>query len=207
MDALFLRRLGGIEGSFRTLRISRHAASIGKLLEIVRAIPIAAPLPDVARHVVEAVAVCGKRFHRSDSSKSIFAGVLHRKLSLVGICHELPAGLELIAPCIELAAQPAARGVLPLGFRRQPLARPFCISESVGVGDVYDGIVFPALDVALWTFRVPPVRAFDITPPLEVIIQRNRSRRGAEDHRSCDKILRRRVGKSSLVGARSAMVT
>ena len=48
---------GGVEGFFRTLRISRDAAGFGQLLKIIGPIPVAAPLPDVAGHVVEAVGI------------------------------------------------------------------------------------------------------------------------------------------------------
>ena len=128
-------------------------------MKIIGAIPIAAPLPDVAGHVIEAVAIWRKRFHGRNTGKSIFAFVLNRELSLIGVCHELPAGFELIAPGIELSAQASPRGKLPLGLRRQPLARPFCVGDRVGVSDLDNRIVFLALYVALRTFRMSPVRA------------------------------------------------
>ena len=95
MDALFLGWLGGIEGFFRTLRVSRaNAAGTGKFLIIVWPIPIAAPLPDVARHVVEAVAIRWKRFHGRDTGKFIFASILNRELALVGFAMNSPPGLN-----------------------------------------------------------------------------------------------------------------
>ena len=90
VDALFLRRLGGIERAFRAWRVSRDAALLGKFLKIIRAIPIATPLPDVAGHVIEAVAIWRKRFHGRDTGKSVFACVLDRELSLIAVCRELP---------------------------------------------------------------------------------------------------------------------
>ena len=48
-------RLSGIERILRALRIACYAPLGGKSLIIVGPIPVTAPLPDVAGHVVEAV--------------------------------------------------------------------------------------------------------------------------------------------------------
>src|SRR5271166_1710309 len=134
LNALFLCRLRGIEWHFGALRVSRDVAVLGKLFEIIGAIPVAAPLPDVASHVVEAVAIRGKRFHWRDTREAILAGILDREYSLVGVRHEFAARLELITPRIELPAQASARSKLPLGFRRQSLARPLRVGRGIGVG-------------------------------------------------------------------------
>src|SRR5271166_6182693 len=105
LNALFLCRLGWIEWHFRALRVARDVADLGKLFEIIGAIPVAAPLPDVAGHVVEAVAISREGAHWRNAGETILAGILDRELSLVGVRHELPARLEFIAPRIELAAQ------------------------------------------------------------------------------------------------------
>ena len=165
----------GSKGIFRALRISRDAAGVGKFLKVIWAIPIAAPLPDITSHVVEAVGIGGKRFHRRNTCKSILAGIFDRKLSLVGVCHELSAWFEFIAPHIELAAQASPSCEFPLGFRRQSLACPFRVGYRVGVGDLHNRIVFPALNVALWTVGVPPVRALLVAPPSVMVGQRHRA--------------------------------
>ncbi len=90
VDALFLRRLRGIKGALRALRVSRDAALLRKSLKVI-GIPIAAPLPDVPGHVIEVVAIWGKRFHGRNTGKSILACLLNRKLSLIGVCHKFPA--------------------------------------------------------------------------------------------------------------------
>src|SRR5262245_31452679 len=61
-------------------------------------VPIAAPLPDVAGHVVQAVAICRKGANRGSTCKSIFAGVADRERSLPRICHVPPAGPKVITP-------------------------------------------------------------------------------------------------------------
>ena len=57
MNAFLFVRLSGIEWCVRSLRIVRDAAFIRYCLVVTRAIPIAAPFPNVAGHVVKAVAI------------------------------------------------------------------------------------------------------------------------------------------------------
>ena len=52
MHALLLVRLSGIERRIGSLRIARDTAFIRERLVIIGTIPIAAPFPDIARHVV-----------------------------------------------------------------------------------------------------------------------------------------------------------
>ena len=42
-------------------------------------IPVAAPLPDVAGHVVQAVAICREGAHRRSAHKAVFATVSNRE--------------------------------------------------------------------------------------------------------------------------------
>src|SRR5271165_5136044 len=119
LNALFLCRLRGIEWHFRALRVSRDVAGLGKLFEIIGAIPVAAPLPDVASHVVEAVAIRRESAHGRNAGEAILAGIFDWEYSLVGVRHELSARLEFIPPREVLAAQPPTRSKLPLGFGRQ----------------------------------------------------------------------------------------
>src|SRR5271166_6034043 len=79
LNTLFLCRLGWIECHFRALRVSRDVAGLSKLFEIIGAIPVAAPLPDVAGHVVEAVAICRESAHRRNAREAVLAGVLGRE--------------------------------------------------------------------------------------------------------------------------------
>ncbi len=125
----------------------------------------------------------------------MLAGILDRKLSLVGVRHEFPARLELIAPRIELAAQASARSKLPLGFRRQSLARPLRVGRGISVGHLDHGVILVALDATLRAGEMPPIRTAHVAPPLVGIMQRNGSRGGGENHRSSDEILRRRGGE------------
>src|SRR5438874_13722277 len=82
MHPLFLIRLGRIKWRIRTLGIVRNAAFVRESLVVVRTIPIAAPFPDIAGHVVRTVAIRRKRFHRRDAGVSIFNRVFHWKFSM-----------------------------------------------------------------------------------------------------------------------------
>ena len=57
MNAFLFVRLSGIEWCVRSLRIVRDAAFIRYCLVVIRAIPVAAPFPNVPGHVVKAVAI------------------------------------------------------------------------------------------------------------------------------------------------------
>src|SRR5262249_30684877 len=69
------------------------------------------------------------------------------------------------APTEFLLVEPASSGALPLGLRRQPLARPFAIGDRVVPGDVDDGVVHPLVDRTAGSLRVPPVRPVPPHPP------------------------------------------
>src|SRR5437773_10222639 len=118
MNFLLLVRLGWIEWCVRSLGIAHYAASLGELRVVIRTIPVAAPLPDVAGHVVKAVTIRWKFRDRCDAGVAIFARVFHREFSLPGIGHPFPAGAKFVAPCIRFAGQSPARGKFKLGFGR-----------------------------------------------------------------------------------------
>src|SRR5215831_14735236 len=123
-NALLFARFGGVPGRIGPLWIVRRPALRRQLLVVIRAVPVAGPLPDVARHVVESVRVGGKLRHRSDARESIRALVLERKMALVGVGHPLSLRMKVVSPGVEVPGEAAARGELPLGFRGQALAHP-----------------------------------------------------------------------------------
>src|SRR5262249_43549040 len=52
LASLMFVGLGRVEGCLGTARVVRHATGLGQLLIVIRAIPVAAPSPNIARHVV-----------------------------------------------------------------------------------------------------------------------------------------------------------
>src|SRR5262249_61508192 len=104
-------------------RIDDHPLA-GALAVQVDLIPVAAPLPDVASHVVQAVAVGRKRLHRRRALVAVPGGILPRELALPAVALRLRLGERLVAPGVGLALQPATGGELPPRLGRQAPARP-----------------------------------------------------------------------------------
>src|SRR5260370_21737901 len=110
MNALFLVGLGRIEWRVRSFGIDCQATRFAELRIIVGPVPIAAPFPNVAGHVVKTVAIGGKFRDRRDPGKTIFASVFHWEFALPGVGHPFSSGTKFVAPSVGLSRQPATRG-------------------------------------------------------------------------------------------------
>src|ERR1700732_1688122 len=93
-------RLAGVVAAILApaARIFRNAARLRRVGFMLGGPPIGGPLPDIADHVVDAVAVGRKRHHRRGPAEAVFATVLVWKISLPGIGTMLSAGREFAAP-------------------------------------------------------------------------------------------------------------
>jgi len=103
------------------VRDDRRDASHGSEPRVVvRAIPIARTLPDVASHVIEPIAVRWILRDGSDADVAVITlvRVLHRESYLVGVSHPLAVGTDLIAPDKRLSGQPSTCAEFPLRLRR-----------------------------------------------------------------------------------------
>src|SRR5260370_41738329 len=107
--------------SGRSFRVSRNTACIRELLVVVRAIPIARPLPYISSHVVKSIAVGREAARSCDPDILIIAGVLVRKLPLERIRHPLSLRTKLISPYKRFAGEAAPRREFPLCLCRQSL--------------------------------------------------------------------------------------
>src|SRR5262249_32754175 len=74
----------GIETLLGTKRIDNHSLTISLLIQ-VDLIPVTTPLPDVAGHVVESIAVGRKRLHGRSTLITVPSGVLPRELTLPAV--------------------------------------------------------------------------------------------------------------------------
>src|SRR5262249_4516914 len=97
-------------------------------------VPVAAPLPDVAGHVVQAVAVGRERLHRRGALVAVPGRVLPRELALPAVALRLLLREGLVAPGVGLAFQTAPGGELPFRLGRQSLPGPLRISNGVVPG-------------------------------------------------------------------------
>src|SRR5499433_3984675 len=132
---------------------------------VTRSIPVARPLPDIADHVVEAVAVRLEAADRRGPYVAVLVGVVDGEDALPGIRDRLAVGIERARPVV-LAVATAARGEFPLRLGREFTPAPAHISERILVGDVYDRMIVLARDRAAGTGRLTPIGAGDILPPL-----------------------------------------
>src|SRR5215813_5302464 len=194
-DARFLR----IETTVRPFWVF-HDALRRELLEIIGPVPIRAPLPDVAGHVIKPEVIRRKRGDRRRSAVTIFDGVLRREASLIDVRHPFTAGLQFVAPGIKFSVQPSARGEFEFGFGRQPLAGPLRISVGVLPRDVNDGMIFAALDRTARAFGIFPVRPWHVSPPGVWIVERYVMRRRRKHCAARNQIFGGRAGKIFWVG-------
>jgi hypothetical protein len=163
-------------------------------------VPVGGPLPDVADHVDQAVAVGRVAADRCGPDVPVLGGVVHREITLPGVGHPAAGRGELVAPGELGPVQPAAGGELPLGLGRHRLAGPGRVRLDIGPGDVHDRVVRLALDRAAGAVRVPPVGARHIRPPLVRVGQRHRVIRAAEHRRGRRQQLRPGPRVASRVG-------
>src|SRR5258705_1264612 len=97
-------------------RVFRNGAGFWHVGFMLLRVPVGGPFPDIADHVVNAIAVGRERRDRGRPLITIVVQVLFWKFALPGIGLVLAAGREFIAPGIFGAVKPAARAEFPFGF-------------------------------------------------------------------------------------------
>src|SRR5271165_1522410 len=103
-------------------------------------------------------------------------------MTLVRVRHPLSFRPELISPNEWFARESAARGKFPFRLSWQTLMCPFRISFGIFVSYLDDRIIFFSFHRTIRAGGVSPVCAFDVAPPLKVIIQGNRMIGRSENH-------------------------
>src|SRR5258706_4415155 len=118
-------------------RVFGNAARFRHIGLVLLRIPVGRPFPDVADHVVEAVAVGRERGYGRSALEAVFIKVLTREFTLPGVRHVLAARRELVAPRKLGALDPATGGEFPLRLGGEFLSGPFRISLRVTERYVY----------------------------------------------------------------------
>src|SRR4029079_18674251 len=136
--------------------IIRRAARLQHLVRMPRHIPVGRPLPDVADHVVESVAVRGKSADRRRTFVSVACEVLPGELTLPRVSHMTVARQECVAPGVSCSLEPTSCGEFPLSLSRQRLAFPRSKSLCVTECDVHDRVLLSSLDGGGRTLWVSP---------------------------------------------------
>src|SRR5258705_9458061 len=103
----------------RAARIRRNAARFLRFFGMARLVPILRPLPGVADHVEEAVAIRRKRTDRRGALVAVLDEILVRKPALPEIRERLAGWHQDVAPGVVRILETAARGELPFGFGPQ----------------------------------------------------------------------------------------
>src|SRR6516164_650686 len=149
--ALGLARIVAIL-SARATRIDRHAARMLLLMSCY--IEVRGPLPNIADHIVEAIAIWGVGADRRSLLVAVLKQVLPREFALPRVRHRLAVWLEHVTPGELRAFEPTARGELPFGLSGELFVGPSRVSHCVVIGDVYDGIIVEAFDRAAGPVRM-----------------------------------------------------
>src|SRR5215470_13452476 len=122
---------------------------------MTRAIPVARPLPDIADHVVEAVAVRLEAADRCGAGVAVLVRIVDGEDALPGVGDRLALGIERARPVV-LAVATAARGKFPLRFGRKLASAPARIGQRILVGDMHDRMIVLARNRAAGTGWLTP---------------------------------------------------
>src|SRR5262249_28966232 len=121
-----------------TIWVLGNATGFWRVGLVLWRVPVAGPFPDIADHVVQAIAIGRESCHRRGARKTILAAVLMREVALPDVGHVLATRRQLVAPGELRAIQARARGKFPFRLGWQVLAGPARISERIGIGAVHN---------------------------------------------------------------------
>ena len=176
-------------------RIFTHATR--RLLIRACVKPIRAPLPRIANHVVQAIPIGGKAFHRRGARKTIFIGVEIWKMSLPNVGHALSVRHKVVTPRVTFLLQPTARGKLPLGLGGQSLAGPLRIRARIAPRNLHHRMIPTSIQITRRTFRMLPIRAGNPLPPRACVVAAHWLICRREYQRARDQLLLRWFGCAS----------
>src|SRR4051812_8437943 len=94
-------------------------------------VPGAGPLPDVAGHVVQAIAVGWEGADRRSPRETVRRGVLPRELAVPPVGQPAAIGPDLVPPRVPRPVETTPGCVLPLRLGRQVLPGPGGIGGGV----------------------------------------------------------------------------
>src|SRR5262245_34318235 len=129
-------------------------------------IPVRRPFPDVADHVVEAVAIGIVGTDRRRTFVAVGRRIAPREFTLPRVGHVPIVGEELVAPCVVDTVESTTRGKFPLGFCWQLFTVPLRKRFSVRERDVHDRMVLSAVDRGAGSLGMTPLRVAHELPPI-----------------------------------------
>mmetsp|Transcript_23202 Transcript_23202/g.78360 ORF Transcript_23202/g.78360 Transcript_23202/m.78360 type:complete len:225 (+) Transcript_23202:66-740(+) len=145
-------------------RVDVRAASDRPLLSL----PTVRPLPDVANHVVHPKRVWRIRVRRRRPDEAVVLGILLWEIALPRVkpLRKVPVRG---APRERLVVEAAARGHLPLGFRRESSLGPLAVSSGVVPADMNSRVRHPAAHGGVGPLWLAPICADDAEPPWRLL--------------------------------------
>src|SRR5262249_28244986 len=108
-------------------------------------VPVARPLPHIADHVEEPVAVRGKAADRRGACIAVLFGIVDGKDALPGIGDGLAILVVGLAPILAVIFA-AARGIFPLSLGGKLTPEPMRVSQRILISDMDNGMVLPSFD-------------------------------------------------------------
>ena len=206
MHAFGLPGLGGVEAARGPLRVASHTAR-GLFGIGVRAIPIRAPFPDVAGHVVQAVAVGRELADGRDAGEAVLGGIAARGTAPARCWPSTCRPGETHRPRSK-AGRPCRRGPrIPTRPRSAAACRPSGrkprhLHRRHARRDIRRG------RRCCWrALGMPPVGPLHVAPPPVMIVERNRLGGGVNTTEPATRFSAGAPGNSAAVGVRSATVT
>jgi hypothetical protein len=137
----------------------------GTVQVITRMVPVGAPFPDIAGHIVQSESIGGEGADRSGADEAVGRGVLVGEVPLPDVALPAPAAGAVVTPDERLAVESTAGGVFPFRLGRQALAGPAGVGVGIFPGDVHHGVVLPPLDGAAGPLGMAPASAgYEQTP-------------------------------------------
>ena len=128
--------------------------------------PVGAPLPHVARTVVEPETVGFVLIHRGGAHVAVLGSVVAGKFPLPDVQSGIPVGAHLVTPRKPGLYQSAPGPVLPLGFRGQSGLIPGSAGGGVEPRHMHHRVVAPILYRRVRSLGARPTRSFHLAPPL-----------------------------------------
>ena len=139
---------------FRAGGIATDLAALGALGKCIGAINVAAPVPDIAAHVVWPIAIRGKGADRRSSCESVRGVVAIWELTRPAIQHEAPARPFLIAPRVAVSLVASSCRKFPLRLGGKALPGPGSIGIRILPSDLDHGMILPARGATARAFGV-----------------------------------------------------
>src|SRR5665213_2209387 len=127
--------------------------------------PIGTPLPRITGDGIDPKVIRWERIYRASPGIAVFSSIVIWELALPDIAAMFSIRPQLIAPRIEFLFQASARGIFPLGLRRQALSSPLGERDRIAPGNMNYRMMLTSQQIRLRSLRSIPLGAAYFAPP------------------------------------------